>query len=233
MRQLARVVFLVLPLIGQTFEVASVKPNLSGTGHSDVDVDGNLLRMKNVTLKACITWAYRLTDAEVSGPDWLESERFDIVAKAESGKPKPEMLQPVLADRFKLAVHHETRELTIYALVIAKNGPKIKPVDPGEGDTTSRRGHVTITRTSMNGLGRFLGGPNARLGRPVVDKTGLNGVFSFDLDWTPEGRADPNADGPPSIFVALQEQLGLKLEAQKSPVNVLVVDHVEKVPTEN
>jgi uncharacterized protein (TIGR03435 family) len=221
------------PLLGQTFEVASVKPNPSGSGHSDVDVDGNLLRMNNVTLKACIAWAYRATDSEISGPDWLNSERFDLVAKAESGKPKPEMLAAVLAERFKLAVHRETRELTVYALVAAKNGPKIKPVDPGEGDTTSRRGHVTITRTSMHGLARFLAGPNVRLGRPVVDKTGLDGVYSFDLEWTPEGRTEPEAGAPPSIFVALQEQLGLKLEAQKAPVDILVVDHAEKVPTEN
>jgi uncharacterized protein (TIGR03435 family) len=233
MNRLATIVLLTAPLFGQTFEVASVKPNATGSGHSDIDVDGNLLRMNNVTLKACITWAYHLTDAEVSGPDWLNSERFDVVAKAETGKPKPEMLAAVLADRFKLAVHRETKELTVYALVVAKNGPKIKPVDPGEGDTTSRRGHVTITRTSMNGLAHFLAGPNVRLGRPVTNKTGLDGVFTFDLNWTPEGRTEPQPDAPPSIFVALQEQLGLKLEATKAPVEILIVDHAEKIPSEN
>jgi uncharacterized protein (TIGR03435 family) len=113
---------LCCPTDAQTFEVASIKPNVSGPGHSDVDVDGNLLRMKNVTLKACITWAFRVTDPEVSGPDWLDSERFEIIAKTESGAPQPEMLQAVLEDRFKLAVHRETRELTVYALVISKSG---------------------------------------------------------------------------------------------------------------
>jgi uncharacterized protein (TIGR03435 family) len=220
-------------MFGQTFEVASVKPNPSGSGHSDIDVDGNLLRMNNVTLKACITWAFRMTDSQVYGPDWLGSERFDIVAKAEAGKPQPEMLASVLAERFKLAVHRETKELTIYALVVAKNGPKLKKVDPGEDDTTSRRGHLTATRVSMSGLARFLAGPNVRLGRPVVDKTGLDGVFDFNLDWSPEGSQEKAADALPSIFIALQEQLGLKLDAQKGPVEVLVVDHVEKIPTEN
>ena len=85
MKRFAGAALLCLALSGQTFEVASVKPNDSGTGHSDVDVDGNLLRMKNVTLKACIVWAFGLTDAQVSGPSWLDSERFDIVAKTESG----------------------------------------------------------------------------------------------------------------------------------------------------
>jgi uncharacterized protein (TIGR03435 family) len=233
MKRFAMLLAVSAVLFGQTFEVASVKPNPSGSGHSDTDVDGNLLRMTNVTLKACITWAYRMTDAQIAGPEWLESERFDIVAKTESGKPQPEMLQAVLAERFKLAVHRETKELTVYALVVAKNGPKIQKADPGEGDTTSRRGHLTAQRTSMHGLARFLAGPNVRLGRPVVDKTGLDGVFDFNLDWTPENSSQTRADAPPSIFVALQEQLGLKLEAQKAPVEVLMVDHVEKIPTEN
>lgn len=233
MRQLTIFLFLSGAIFAQTFEVASVKPNVSGSGHSDTDVDGNLLRMNNVTLKACITWAYRTTDSQVSGPDWLTSERFDIVAKTESGKPQPEMLKDVLEERFKLAVHFETKELTEYALVVAKNGPKLKKVDPGEGDTTSRRGHLTATRTSMSGLASFLAGPNVRLGRPVVNKTGLDGVFDFNLDWTPEGSTEKDANALPSIFVALQEQLGLKLEAQKGPVEMLVVDHVEKVPLEN
>jgi uncharacterized protein (TIGR03435 family) len=189
--------------------------------------------MKNVTLKACITWAYRMTDAQVYGPDWLASERFDIVAKTESGKPQPEMLAAALSERFKLTVHRETKEMTVYALVAAKNGPKLKKGEPGEGDTTSRRGHLTATRTSMAGLARFLAGPNVRLGRLVVDKTGLEGVFDFTLDWTPENGDRKNADAPPSIFEALQEQLGLKLDAQKGPVEVLIVDHAEKVPTEN
>ena len=226
MKRFTVAALLCFALSGQTFEVASVKPNDTGTGHSDVDVDGNLLRMKNVTLKACIVWAFRLSDAEVQGPSWLESERFDIVAKTESGKPQPRMLQAVLRERFKLATHRETKEETIYELVIARSGPKLKKVDSGEDDMTSGRGHLKAVRASMPRLARFLAGPNVRLGRPVIDKTGLDGVFDFSLEWT----TDP--DGP-SIFTALQEQLGLKLEAKKGPVEVLVVDHAEKVPTDN
>jgi len=233
MKRCAALAFLSSALFAQTFEVASVKPNNSGTGHSDVDTDGNLLRMKNVTLKACILWAFSVTDAQVSGPSWLDSERFDITAKTESGKPEPRMLQAVLAERFKLAVHRETKEQTLYELVVAKNGVKLKKSDPGEDDMTSRRGHLTATRASMQRLASFLGGPNVRLGRPVVDKTGLDGVFDFTLDWTPDSDAEKSAGHAPSIFVALQEQLGLRLEARKGPVEVLIVDHVERVPTDN
>jgi uncharacterized protein (TIGR03435 family) len=227
--RLAIVILFAALSFAQTFEVASVKPNPTGGGHSDTDVDGNLLRMKNVTLKACICWAFRVTDAEILGPPWLESERFDIVAKAESGAPQPKMMEALLADRFKLAVHRETKELTVYALVVAKSGPKLKKADPGPGGTTSRRGHLTAQEVSMDRLARFLGGPNAKLGRPVVDQTGLDGVYNFDLDWTPENSDDAH----PNIFIALQEQLGLKLEARKAPVAVLVVDHLEKAPSEN
>lgn len=233
MRQLGALVFACCLACGQTFEVISVKTNPSGSGHSDTDVDGNLLRMTNVTLKAMITWAYRVTDAEVLGPPWMESERFDVVAKTESGKPDPKMMESALADRFKLNVHRETKELTVYSLVVAKGGPKLKKVDPSRDDITSRRGHLTATSISMNGLARFLAGPNVRLGRPVVNKTGLDGVFDFTLDWTPENSTQSAADAHPPVFVALQEQLGLKLESQKAPVEVLVVDRVEKIPTEN
>src|ERR1700692_2419156 len=159
MKRFAAVAFLCSAIFGQTFEVASVKPNDSGPGHSDVDVDGNLLRMKNVTLKACIVWAFRTTDAQVSGPSWLESERFDIVAKAESGSPQPAMLQAVLSDPLTLAAHRETREQTLYELVVAKNGPKLKKVDPGEDDTPSRRGHLTATRVSHARAGALSGWP--------------------------------------------------------------------------
>jgi uncharacterized protein (TIGR03435 family) len=167
MKRFSAVVFLSSAIFAQTFEVASVKPNSSGSGHSDTDVDNNLLRMTNVTLKACIVWAFSMTDAQVSGPSWLDSERFDIVAKTESGEPQPQMLQAVLAERFNLAVHRETKEQTLYELVVAKNGPKLKKADPGEDDITGKRGHLTATRASMQRLARFLAGPNVRLGRPL------------------------------------------------------------------
>jgi len=110
------------------FDVASVKPNQTDSGHTSIDRNGGVLRMTNVTLKACISLAYGLTEAQVSGPGWLDSEEYDIVAKAPSGageNQQPAMLRALLADRFKLALHRDTKEIPIYALVVAKNGAKI------------------------------------------------------------------------------------------------------------
>ena len=239
-------------LLGQevtplAFDVASVKPNRTLSRHTDVDQDGGLLRMMNVTLKSCIRLAYSVADGQINGPGWLDTERYDIVAKAAADARQDQhrlRLQALLADRFKLALRRETREASVYVLLVAKNGSMIKkePGEPGDGGTTSKRGHVTAKAVSMAELAEFLAGPRAALGRPVVDKTGLEGVFSFTLDWTPEdnpGVANPGPASPgdvdpaPSIFRAVQEQLGLKLEGRKAPVEMLIIDHAEKIPTGN
>jgi uncharacterized protein (TIGR03435 family) len=228
------------------FDVASVKPNQANDGHTSVDRNGGVLRMGNVTLKYCITFAYSVTDSQVSGPGWIDSEKYDIVAKEPFGAStgqQPLMLRALLADRFKLAFHRETKELSVYGLVIAKNGPKIKndpPGGTGDGSRSSSPGHLTSTGTTMAQLATFLAGPRAALGRPVVDKTGLNGVFSFTLDWTPDslggetgGMSQKEAKQAPALLTAVQEQLGLRLEVQKAPVEILIVDRAEKVPTAN
>jgi uncharacterized protein (TIGR03435 family) len=118
----------------------------------------------------------------------------------------------------------------------AKNGPKLTQEEAGasrEGDVASGPGHVTAKAVSMNHLAVFLAGPRAALGRVVVNQTGLDGVYSFNLDWTPDGGNPSAPDSPPPILAALQEQLGLKVEMRKAPVEMLFVDHVEKIPTEN
>jgi uncharacterized protein (TIGR03435 family) len=210
-------------LHAQKFEVASVKPNTSGPEHASTDVDGNRLQMTNRTLQQIIMWAYDLSADQLSGPSWLETERFDIVAKTASGSPEPIMMQALLADRFKLAAHTDTKEFQVYALIVAKNGPKMKKAAPGgDDDMNSKPGHATARSVTMDHLAAFLSRPRMGLGRPVLDKTGLEGAFDFTLDWTPE-----------TIFTALEEQLGLKLESQKAPIEVLIVDHIEKIPTEN
>jgi uncharacterized protein (TIGR03435 family) len=140
-----------------------------------------------------------------------------------------------LAERFHLAVHRESKEMPAYALVLAKSGPKLQQVEPGgtsmndNEDNNSRR--ITAERASMAVLAETL----ARIvEHPVVDQTGLQGVYSLKLQYTPD---NPKSDGPdaagPSIYAALQEQLGLKLQTQRLPVEVIVVDYVERVPTEN
>jgi uncharacterized protein (TIGR03435 family) len=217
------------------FDVASVKPNQSADSGTHLGHVGGTLTVTNATLKYCILRAYEVADAQVVGPAWLDTERYDIIAKAAADATHDQhrlRLQTLLAERFKLALHRETREGSVYALVAGKGGPKIKKdanAGAGEGDMASSRGHLTATGATMNHLAAFLSGPRAALGRVVINQTGLDGGYSFELDWSTEGTGSDR----PSLPTAIQEQLGLKLEARKAPVEMLVIDHVEKAPTEN
>jgi uncharacterized protein (TIGR03435 family) len=244
---------------GPTFEVASVKPNKTGEQNSRLGMSPNGRFMAtNVTLKQLITNAYNLRGFQVTGgPDWLDVDHFDIsatvghVIQPSPNGPPPELIQMaknLLADRFKLVVHPETKEGAIYQLVLArpdgKLGPKLRAaaIDcealmarggpsptsaaPGEMPPCSTRignGRLTTRGGIMPRIVRtFAGLPGVE--RIIVDKTDLTGSFDLDLDWTEDPSA--NASGP-SLFTALQEQLGLKLESARGPVEVLVIDHAE------
>jgi uncharacterized protein (TIGR03435 family) len=214
------------------FEAASVKPNKSGSNHSESHGTPGQLIALNMSLRAYICRAYSVRDYQVSGPDWLASEKFDIVAKypPHSGDSQPgPRLQKLLADRFKLAIHRESKESPVYALVAAKNGPKIKAVeDSGDHSTNNDGHHLTAKGITMARLAEFL---SRNMDRPVVDLTEMKGVFDLTLDWTPE-KAGDDADGP-TLLTALQQQLGLKLQPHKAPIEMIVVDHAERIPVEN
>ena len=217
------------------FEVASVKPNTSGTRHSHTQTSASRLSMTNVTLQRCIENAYNIKSFLLSGPGWLDSERFDITAKVPAGSSEREfgaMLQTLLADRFKLAVHREPKTLSGYALLVGKGGPKLQEVAAGQKSSmNSENTKLTAQSASMVKLAEFLAGV---LDGPVVDMTELAGAYDFNLEWVSD-ESTATAGGPagPSLFTALQEQLGLRLRSQKVPVEILVVDHAEKVPKEN
>jgi len=190
--------------------------------------------MKNVTLQDCAREAYAVTDSQIAGQDRLGLERYDIVAKIPPGvaaDQHPAMLQALLAERFKLAVHRGTKEMPVYLLVVAKNGPKIQAVETADnGGVDSHPGYMSAKTITMSRLATFLSSPRAQLEHTVVDHTGLSGTFTFNLEWTPQ---DKGADTlGPSLVAALQEQLGLKLEAGKASMEILVIDHAEK-PSEN
>jgi len=222
------------------FEVASIKPNHSGRSGSDSDDHEGVLTANNLSLKRLIMRAYQVRDYQVTGPDWLDNERFDIAAKppsAAEGEQLNLMLQNLLADRFKLVLHHENKVFPVYGLLVAKGGPKVKEVeDNGSHDNRGKRGQFVGLRCSMARLAEQLG---RSMDRPVVDMTDLKGVFNLTLNWTPEearaAKEETRADVQtyPPLLTALQEQLGLKLEPKKAPIDVLVIDHVERVPTEN
>lgn len=261
------------------FEVASVKPNKSRDGERSGDLVGRRFTMTYATLRDLVYFAYQRQDdghlrydSQISGgPSWINSDRFDVVANAE-GMPAGLdasntgagaatsreiagidrirlMMRTLLADRFKLTVHNELRELPIYALVIDRNdgklGPQLRKVDvdcvalresgsdaPCGGFRGLESGHYTGRAVSMTMVAGLLEG---RVGRMVFDRTELVGKFDVDLQWTPEQAQRPgDLDLPPSdlngpsIFTAVREQLGLKLESVKGPVEVLVIDSVEQ-----
>jgi uncharacterized protein (TIGR03435 family) len=221
-----------------TFEVASVKltqhGRTDGWSRSSIDVPtpGSLVAT-NASMEECIEWAYDVKDYQVSGPEWLNSDEasYDIAAKTAERTPESQirlMLQTLLAERFKLTFHRETRQLPVYELIVAKSGPKMRPAAPGgHGGVSSQGGSVTADHVTM----AFLATTLARyIKTPVFDKTGLSGNFDFSFEYASNDRE--NSDKP-SIFTALQERLGLKLQPAKGPVEVLVIDHAEKVPTEN
>jgi uncharacterized protein (TIGR03435 family) len=225
------------PAARPAFEVASVKLHQPAPGpfRSSSSVEAGGIDFTNVNLKGCIRQAYDIQTYRISGgPDWLAEERYDIVAKAASAVPKARlmlMLQTLLEDRFQLKLHRETKELPIYALVVAKNGPKIH-AGKEEGETEIGGGaHLIDSRgMTMKALAGVLSRLSPQVDLPVFDMTGLRGVFDVTLDFEADEKSD--ADSGQSIFTALQEQLGLKLEPRKGPVETLVIDHAVK-PADN
>jgi len=241
-------IFTLLVAIGlaadaQTFEVASVKvaPVVSGDLYriNLGTVQHDTVTLSNASLADCIRFAYGLTsDAQLSGPDWIKSKelRYDIIAKTAPDTTRERvlpMMQALLAERFKLALHSEKRVLAYYALVVGKSGSKMHPATDGPASAPSGvQGQLRIISNSMpmSTVATLL----SRYMRDfVVDETGLSGRFEVKLVWTPDDRPVPDDERGPSVFTAVQEQLGLKLEAHKGPMEVLVVDRAEKTPTEN
>ena len=257
-----------------SFEVASIKPNRSEDLRKMVSFQSGRYTMIGLTTKLLISVAYGLEDFQVAGgPSWISSDRYDVNAKVEDSvaaewqKLPPHqrqeqlgaMLQSLLADRFKLKVSHTAKDVPIYALVVAKNGPKLQEAKPGDNypngieNPDGRRagvrrmwaGGIIAQGIPLASLAELL---SRQLGRTVTDQTGLKGNYDFKLQWTPDQMPaamprgsvansgtdafpSPESSGP-SLFTAIQEQLGLKLESHKGRVDVLVIDHIER-PSEN
>jgi uncharacterized protein (TIGR03435 family) len=228
----------------QEFEAVSVKPNKSMSGSSRSHSDQGLYSGTNLSLKNLITTAYDIKDYQVEGPDWLASERFDITARFPAELPKDRdkyqaaftaMMQKMLADRFKLAVHRDQKTFSVYGLTVAKAGPKFKEAPGDQSRSNGSDTHYQGTGVSMAKFAEFL---SRRVDLPVIDMTGLSGSYDVTLDWVPEPKQSDKSNEPAEIVgvtltEALQDQLGLKLENRKAPIGILIVDHAEKVPTEN
>jgi len=262
------------------FEVASIRPSgppILGKVNIGVHIDGAQVNCNYLSLKDYIGMAYKVKYYQIQGPDWIASERFNIAAKLPAGAGRPQvgdMVQALLEDRFKLKLHRDTKEFPVYGLVVAKGGLKMKESPPDE--TGDGGGAINVTASGSRegttvdmGKGSYFHFGNNRLegkkltmaglaetlgrfaDRPVVDMTGVGGMYDLTLEVTPEDframqvRAamaagvtlPPEAmraleGGSGSLFTAVQS-LGLKLEPRKAPLEVLVIDHAEKTPTEN
>lgn len=245
-----------------TFSVAAIKPSNPESRGWRLEFTPDGFSARNVPLRKVIQEAYGIYDEErlSGGSDRIEAEKFDIEAKIDEASgvdfknislsQRRSMLQALLADRFKLSIHHELKELPVYALVIAKKGPKLQRAASDVNSfggikgydgliTHSGRGSLEVKSFSMSDLAQDL---RYSAGRIVVDKTGLTGRYDFSLRWSPtsdsasatgqSANTQPSDSSDPPIFTALQEQLGLKLEPIKYPLDAIVIDHVE-LPSEN
>jgi uncharacterized protein (TIGR03435 family) len=221
-----------------SYEVATIKPRDPEDGSSGFHEMGRQLFTENETLETVIAVAYGLHPKQIVDlPEWSTRERWDIKGVADvEGEPswpqQREMLQKLLAERFGLKFHRDKRDLSIFAITVAKGGPKlaVSKSDPNSvRDQTSNGNSVEVTyRFTNNSMPDFADGMEEYLDRPVVDETGLKGKFDFTLEWARDGVVNPNPNAPPGLFTAVQEQLGLKIDATKGPAEVLVIDHVER-----
>lgn len=266
-----------------SFEVASIRPSVLTPGNvkAGVHIDGTQVSAALLSLRDYIRWAYTVKDYQIVGPDWMAGDRFDIAAKMASKATEKEiapMIANLLAERFQMKFHRETRDLPVYALVAAKGGPKLTesaPLPPADPDAAKKgvdvvaSGNNSGTTVDMGNGGSFSVGNNKIEGRrfpmlafaetisrftdkPVVDQTGLMGMYDFSLEFTPEDframmiraavqqgvQLPPEAlklldSAPGDSMEAALEKVGLKLESKKAPVEVLVIDSMEKAPTAN
>ena len=231
---------------GQSFDVATIRPNRAGKGAGDLRASPGTLAIRNLPLHTILAVAYGVLPHQVSGPQWLKDERFDIVAKTgapvESEDEMLTLLRPLLVERFGLAMHQESREMPAYLLTVAKGGPKLEEAR-AEGDVSFKKANKSGARIRAGHLTmpQFAEILARRLGHPVRDMTGLTGAYRVSLEWAAEktpkkpgkpGKVKPDKDRP-SIFTAIQEQMGLHLEGRKTAVEVLVVDHIRKTPEQN
>jgi uncharacterized protein (TIGR03435 family) len=233
-------IVLAVPSIAQqpAFAVASIHPSAAEVRFEHdgtTETTPGTLRMRDVSVETCIKWAYGVQYSQISGPAWIDSDKFDITAKADAPATDDQMklmLRSLLADRFKLSFHHENKDLKAFVLTIAKGGAKVTPAaapDAKPFRQNSANGSVVKSMT-IREFGDFISGP---LQMPVVDDTGLAGKFDFVLDFTPylpdaKNMGPDRPDTTSILMAAMEGELGIKMETRKTQVEVMVIDHVEK-----
>jgi uncharacterized protein (TIGR03435 family) len=216
------------------FEVASIKPSPADSLTIGLELRHGRLKGSNITLKAVLATAYGVAEPRIFGPDWLDKDRFDWIAKSPDGVPDSAitpMLQALLSDRFQLTAHRETKEMSVYDLVVAKGRVKmaVYPAEAHQMPPHARGFPMMIGTFTMFRLADSL---SRAAGRPVFDRTGLTERYNLALTFAPISPRTGDAPelAPPDLFAAVQEQLGLKLEPKKEGVEVIVVDHIARTP---
>ena len=221
------------------FEVASIKPippPIPSGGGPWIVTHGRF-RAETGFVRGMVAWAHNVLAAQVKGgPDWLDREPYYVDARAEDPEAGPDqirlMLQTLLMDRFKLVVHRETQQGNVYKLVVGKNGSKLQDAKGGLKNYINWTGPGQVTFTENSTLLGLINILSSLLGSPVLDETGLRGSYNFSLEFTDPRDPRPRQVDSPDLFAAVQEQLGLQLQATKGPVEVLVIDHMER-PSSN
>jgi uncharacterized protein (TIGR03435 family) len=220
------------------FDVATIRPSSTEVKFEHdgtTETTPGTLRMQDVSVQTCIKWAYGVQDNQISGPAWIDSDKFDITAKADLPATEEQMklmMQALLTDRFKLSFHHQSKDLKAFVLTVAKGGAKVHPAaapDAKPFRQNSANGTVVKSMTIQQ-FGDFISGP---LQMPVVDETGLTGKYDFVLDFTPylpdaKNMGPDRPDTASILMAAMEGELGIKMETRKTQVDVMVVDHVEK-----
>ena len=216
------------------FEVASVRLADQSATYRPPTASPDSFTVRNMTLRDCIQTAYEMPRTNVTGPEWLNDVRLDIVAKA-SGPADDKrlhlMLRTLLAERLALKVHIDRKEMSVYAVTVAKGGPKFsESTTEGAPVFAQTKAEMNLQRVSASELALIL---TQAFGRPVVDATGLKGRYDIHLDMTPFMNNPGSEDIVDIMMTALKEQMGLRVESRKEAIDILVVDHAEKTPTEN
>ena len=222
------------------FDVAAIKPvpRPFPTGGGAWTVTHGRFRAETCYVRGLIAWAYGVPGSQVrGGPDWLDPEPYYIDARAADPEAGPdqirEMSKTLLAERFKLVVHRETQQGQVYTMTVAKGGSKLQDAKDGHRNWINWTGPGRVTFEENQGLAGLVNIASALLGAPVIDETGLKSSYNFNLEFTdPRDPRPRQPDAPPDLIPAMQEQLGLRLQATKAPVEVLIIDHMER-PTEN
>ncbi len=219
------------------FEVATIKPHGPASHHQGFNATGDRFTIRNESVASLMMFAYSINKRQIADtPDWAANTPYDIEGTTDTpGEPslrqQQKMIQKLLADRFGLKFHREKRELSVYAIRVIKGGPKLKPAANPDAEPdqegNGRGTEQTITYTSAT-MADFAFGEQFFFDRPVVDQTGLTGKYDFSIHYTYDEVHATDANAPPGLFTAVQEQLGLKFQPMKAPVDVYVIDHVER-----